>query len=209
MKRSDSRLYHIWRSMRMRCSGCPSMRGSSYTRWGIKVCPEWQSFAAFESWALANGYADTLVIDRRNGRKDYSPDNCRWVTRQQNAMNMQPTPRMQRPTSWAYPVVPFKGATLPDWRGPYRAAITKAGKVYNLGQYRTAVVAALVYDAAARLIHADFACPNFPECTTATRLGRLAHECATAALRDGWRAGRDFAREHMSAAALSAVTNPL
>ena len=47
---------------------------------GIRVCDEWKRFEPFQDWALANGYADNLTLDRINVNAGYSPDNCRWVT---------------------------------------------------------------------------------------------------------------------------------
>lgn len=49
---------------------------------GVRVCDKWrENFKAFEQWALANGYAEHLTIDRytdTNGH--YEPKNCRWAT---------------------------------------------------------------------------------------------------------------------------------
>jgi len=55
---------------------------------GIKVCDEWsESYESFRDWALQNGYQDNLTLDRKDGSKDYCPENCRWadwVTQQNN-----------------------------------------------------------------------------------------------------------------------------
>ena len=34
---------------------------------------------------MINGYNDKLTIDRINEEKDYSPENCRWISRSENA----------------------------------------------------------------------------------------------------------------------------
>lgn len=46
----------------------------------ITLCTEWrESFAAFQEWAIANGYAEGLTIERTNTDEGYNPDNCKWV----------------------------------------------------------------------------------------------------------------------------------
>ena len=53
---------------------------------GITVCDEWiHDSSAFISWAHQNGYADNLEIDRINPDGNYEPNNCRWLTRKENA----------------------------------------------------------------------------------------------------------------------------
>jgi hypothetical protein len=54
---------------------------------GLGVEPEWAEFEAFKRWALANGYGETLQIDRIDNARGYFPDNCRWVTAKANQRN--------------------------------------------------------------------------------------------------------------------------
>lgn len=77
---ADTRLHIIWMSMRDRCSNPKHSRYPRYGGRGIKVCEEWHSFVPFYEWAIANGYDDTLTIDRVDPNGNYEPGNCRWVS---------------------------------------------------------------------------------------------------------------------------------
>lgn len=84
---SKTRIYKEWLSMRKRCKPDSSDAKNYYNR-GIKVCDEWQNdFISFYNWAINNGYSDLLTIDRINNDKGYSPNNCRWITNEQQQSN--------------------------------------------------------------------------------------------------------------------------
>lgn len=85
---SKTRLYHEWLSMRRRCKNPNDKSATSYYQKGIRVCDEWDSdFSAFRDWALSNGYADNLTIDRIDNSKGYNPYNCRWITSEEQQQN--------------------------------------------------------------------------------------------------------------------------
>lgn len=85
---SNSRLYHIWQSMKQRCLNSNHRRYNDYGGRGITVCEEWKnSFQVFYDWAMANGYKENLSIDRIDNDKGYSPDNCQWATMKEQRNN--------------------------------------------------------------------------------------------------------------------------
>lgn len=83
-----TRLYGIWHNIVDRCSNPKSLAYKHYGGRGIKMCKEWrENPSTFCEWAVANGYADNLTIDRIDNNKDYKPSNCRWVTNNAQQVN--------------------------------------------------------------------------------------------------------------------------
>jgi len=74
--------------MKRRCYD-PNAKGyHRYGGRGIEVCDEWRdNVDAFVQWAEANGYQRGLEIDREDNDGNYTPENCRWVTKIENVNN--------------------------------------------------------------------------------------------------------------------------
>lgn len=68
-----------------RCSNSNDTRYSYYGGRGIKVCERWLTFENFLT-DMGNP-ADDLSLDRIDSDGDYCKENCRWATRQEQAIN--------------------------------------------------------------------------------------------------------------------------
>ena len=72
--------------MRGRCY-CKS--NTAYVRYGakgIKICKRWDDFLLFKE-DMGKGFKPGLQIDRIDNKKGYFPENCRWVTREEQQQN--------------------------------------------------------------------------------------------------------------------------
>jgi len=76
-----TKLYGLWGSIRGRCYNPKGLRYKYYGGRGIKVCSEWNDFAAFRDWVLVNGYSEGLEIDRIDSGGDYCPENVQFLSK--------------------------------------------------------------------------------------------------------------------------------
>lgn len=120
---SDSKLHHIWLSMRCRCNPARSHLEPRYAGRGIRVCQEWSDFQKFYEWANESGYSSELELDRIDNDGNYEPSNCRWTTHQRNSSNRSTTK-----------LVTAFGETksLAEWARDKRCSITKSTLGYRI-----------------------------------------------------------------------------
>ncbi len=92
---SRERIHNIWYLMLYRCNNETSPAYYLYGGRGIKVCPEWDDgingYFKFKEWAMSNGYAETLTLERIDVNKGYTPSNCKWIPMKEQANNKQNT----------------------------------------------------------------------------------------------------------------------
>jgi hypothetical protein len=81
--------FNSWASMRQRCTNPDDAAYQDYGGRGITICSQWDDFAVF----LADmGPRPTgTSLDRRDNEKGYSPENCRWATKQEQVRNRRTT----------------------------------------------------------------------------------------------------------------------
>lgn len=87
-RKSKTKLYNIWYGIKQRCYYENNMSYKYYGARGISMTDSWRNdFAEFYQWSIANGYQPELQIDRIDVDSDYTPNNCRWVSKFANANN--------------------------------------------------------------------------------------------------------------------------
>lgn len=137
----NNRLYHILYGMHQRCYFPQDVNYPTYGQRGIKIADEWYMFTDdkmknkntekinnFINWARNNGYKDgfDLTIDRIDPDKNYSPDNCRWLTKEAQASNTRST---------KYSKTGYAG--IIQLKTGWKAEITTEGKHVIIGTYPT------------------------------------------------------------------------
>lgn len=82
----NKRIGKIFNNMKSRCYNIEDKDYCFYGAKGVTICDEWlNNPLLFKEWALNNGYTDNLTIDRIDADQSYNPNNCRWISLEENA----------------------------------------------------------------------------------------------------------------------------
>lgn len=101
---SKTGTFSSWAAMKTRCSNPNNSRYKIYGGKGIRVCKRWLTFDNF--YIDMGDRPKGKSIDRIDNSKNYEPNNCRWATPKEQAINRTSTV-----------LITFNGKTLSqaDW----------------------------------------------------------------------------------------------
>lgn len=114
----NPRIYDIWNMLKQRCLNKKNPNYLNYGGRGIAVCSEWLTFKSFYDWSINSGYKANLTIERIDNDLGYSPSNCKWATRLEQANNtrrnliVEYKGKRQTLSQWAREVGIDKGTLL-------------------------------------------------------------------------------------------------
>jgi hypothetical protein len=143
---SETPTYASWESMKRRCDDINHLNYDHYSQLGY--CAEW---GKFENFLKDMGERpEGMTLDRIDGARGYSKDNCRWATKTTQSHNRT----IDHSTD-------FKGVHYYKANGKYQAYIAKDGVKLHLGYFNTPEEAARVRDTEALNLYGDCASLNY------------------------------------------------
>lgn len=93
INRPATKEWRAWSSMRARCLNQQNASYDDYGGRGIKVSPKWDKYETF-LYDVGRAPSSDHSLDRIDVNGDYEPNNVRWATYWQQAMNKRgPIPR--------------------------------------------------------------------------------------------------------------------
>lgn len=131
------RLYKAWFDMKKRCIDINSKAYEYYGGRGIKVCDRWLKVENFIEDMFPT-FQEGLSLDRIDNNKGYSPDNCRWATKETQSRN---TRKIRKNNTSGY-----RGVSYFKRDNKWKSQIQIQYKIIRLGTFDTSLEAAKAYD---------------------------------------------------------------
>lgn len=110
----DHAIYSDHQHMMARCYG-NNPKDKCYKDRNIQVCEDWKDITLFLEWAINNGWKEGLSLERKNNYKNYEPENCEWILKDDISKN-KTSHRMAE--AWG------ESKNLTDWSKDPRCSIT-------------------------------------------------------------------------------------
>jgi hypothetical protein len=89
-----TRTYTSWDNMVQRCTNKNREEYPYYGGLGVTICDRWKDFRNF--FNDMGERPEALTLDREDPYGDYTPENCRWVSRAEQSRNHRMRPVLQR-----------------------------------------------------------------------------------------------------------------
>lgn len=88
-RHKEPQAYDTLQGIRERCLNPNANEFKRYGGRGVKVCARWLGHDGFENFHTDMGPRPSVQhsVDRQDNDGDYTPDNCRWATRTEQARN--------------------------------------------------------------------------------------------------------------------------
>lgn len=127
-------LYRTWKGMRERCNNPNHKDYAIYGGKGVSVCSRWDNFEFFVSDMGCRPSGKTL--DRIDPNKNYCPENCRWATHKEQALNQKKRKTGFKKGAYSCSKTGHSGI-YPMSNGKFRAVIFANGKNKHIGCFES------------------------------------------------------------------------